>query len=86
MCKGSLKKAKYLKCVLVVLVGYTIFILVPAVIFRHFEGWSLGESVYFAMVTLTTIGFGDFIAGERTRWLQWGNSRLSQLDFCWVGG
>ena len=37
------------------------FILIPAVVFSAIEGWTYLESVYFAVVTLTTIGFGDFV-------------------------
>ena len=39
----------------------------PAVIFKHIEGWSTLESIYFVVITLTTIGFGDFVAGEKGR-------------------
>lgn len=28
------------------------------------ESWTYGESIYFCFVTLTTVGFGDFIPGE----------------------
>lgn len=50
------------------LLGFTtcavFFILIPAVIFQRIEGWSYGDSVYFACISLTTIGFGDFVAGK----------------------
>ena len=36
-------------------------IIVPAVAFHAFEKWSYFESVYFCFVTLSTIGFGDFV-------------------------
>lgn len=41
---------------------YTTFILIAlGTIFYHFlEGWSWIDSVYFSVVTLTTVGFGDF--------------------------
>lgn len=40
-----------------------LFVGLPAAIFKHIEGWSALESLYFVVITLTTIGFGDFVAG-----------------------
>lgn len=44
--------------------GFTFFIFVPSIVISAFEGWSYNEAVYFSFVTLTTIGFGDYVAGE----------------------
>ncbi len=39
----------------------TIIILITGTIFYHYiEGWSYIDAMYFSIVTLTTIGFGDF--------------------------
>ncbi|XP_028140725.2 open rectifier potassium channel protein 1 isoform X1 [Diabrotica virgifera virgifera] len=43
--------------------GLTFFIFLPATIMSFFENWNYDVSVYYAFVTLTTIGFGDFVAG-----------------------
>ena len=43
--------------------GFVMFIFFPAFLFSHYEGWSYDEAVYYAFVTLTTIGFGDYVAG-----------------------
>lgn len=43
--------------------GFAMFIFFPAFLFSHYEGWSYDEAVYYAFVTLTTIGFGDYVAG-----------------------
>jgi len=44
--------------------GFIVFIFFPAILFSHYERWDYDESVYYAFVTLTTIGFGDFVAGK----------------------
>lgn len=36
----------------------------PAILFVIFEGWDYALAVYYAFVTLTTIGFGDYVAGK----------------------
>lgn len=46
--------------------GFVMFIFFPAFLFSHYEGWSYDEAVYYAFVTLTTIGFGDYVAGQNT--------------------
>ncbi|XP_039248659.2 uncharacterized protein LOC120326434 [Styela clava] len=51
--------------VFVLIVGgsFIFFQLIPAAIFTFVEGWSYRESVYYCFITLTTVGFGDFVAG-----------------------
>ena len=34
-------------------------IIVGTIVFRSLEGWSVVDSVYFSVVTLATVGFGD---------------------------
>ena len=47
------------------LFGSIVFIMLPAIIFRFVEvSWTYLDSVYFAFITLTTIGFGDLVAGK----------------------
>ncbi|XP_040581421.1 uncharacterized protein [Lepeophtheirus salmonis] len=53
--------------------GVAVFVLIPALIFHYIEGWSYLDSVYYAYITLTTIGFGDFAAGRN-------NDILRSLD------
>uniref|UniRef100_A0A8C4ZVP3 Potassium channel domain-containing protein n=1 Tax=Gadus morhua TaxID=8049 RepID=A0A8C4ZVP3_GADMO len=59
----SQMKIRVFSTVLFILFGCVIFVALPAVIFKHIEGWSALESIYFVVITLTTIGFGDFVAG-----------------------
>lgn len=40
-----------------------LFVALPAIIFKHIEGWSALDAIYFVVITLTTIGFGDYVAG-----------------------
>lgn len=44
--------------------GFVMFIFFPAFLFSYYEGWTYDQSVYYAFVTLTTIGFGDLVAGK----------------------
>ncbi|RWS09448.1 TWiK family of potassium channels protein 18-like protein [Dinothrombium tinctorium] len=41
------------------------YIGIGAKLFRDLEDWSWNESIYFCFVTLTTIGFGDYVPGEK---------------------
>ena len=45
--------------------GIIIFIMLPAIVFHHTEsGWTYLDSVYYSVVSISTIGFGDFINGQ----------------------
>jgi len=43
--------------------GFVVFLAIPAAVFSFIEEWCYGDSLYYAFITLTTIGFGDLIAG-----------------------
>ncbi|XP_063339256.1 potassium channel subfamily K member 4 [Pelmatolapia mariae] len=47
--------------VLSILIGCLIFLAVPTVVFQKVEEWSFLESLYFVVITLTTVGFGDYV-------------------------
>lgn len=49
--------------------GLLLFLLLPPLLFSHMEGWSYAESFYFAFITLSTVGFGDYVIGEWPKWL-----------------
>ncbi|XP_050542134.1 open rectifier potassium channel protein 1 isoform X2 [Daktulosphaira vitifoliae] len=63
--------------------GIIVFILVPSAVISHFEQWEFDESVYFAFVTLTTIGYGDFVAGQTVNTNIWYNAYKVFLVF-WI--
>ena len=44
--------------------GLSIFILLPPLLFMKMEGWTYEEGLYFAFISLSTIGFGDYIIGK----------------------
>ncbi|KAJ8334226.1 hypothetical protein SKAU_G00398650 [Synaphobranchus kaupii] len=43
---------------------------IGAAAFSHYEEWSFFQSYYYCFITLTTIGFGDFVALQKNRALQ----------------
>ncbi|XP_047414819.1 potassium channel subfamily K member 17 isoform X2 [Sciurus carolinensis] len=43
--------------------GLLLFLLLPPLLFSHVEGWSYLEGFYFAFITLSTVGFGDYVIG-----------------------
>ncbi|XP_042602547.1 potassium channel subfamily K member 2b isoform X2 [Cyprinus carpio] len=79
----SQTKIRVISTVLFILFGCLLFVTLPAIIFKHIEGWSALESIYFVVITLTTIGFGDFVAGEGERRQHEENSgsELEYLDY-----
>lgn len=56
--------ARAIGSLLLFLVILMFFMVVPAIIFLSLESWTYQESLYFTVVTLTTVGFGDFIPAQ----------------------
>eukprot|EP00071_Canis_lupus_P023110 XP_013973890.2 potassium channel subfamily K member 16 isoform X1 [Canis lupus familiaris] len=56
-------KARWLVGSSTLLSGLLFFLLLPPLLFCHMEGWSYVESFYFAFITLSTVGFGDYVIG-----------------------
>ena len=50
--------------VILVLAFVATYLFVGAVLFNSLEGWNLLDATYFCFITLSTIGFGDFVPGE----------------------
>ncbi|XP_030621344.1 potassium channel subfamily K member 4 [Chanos chanos] len=56
---------RILSAVFSILIGCLIFIAVPTLVFQEVENWSLLEAGYFVVITLTTVGFGDYVTDDR---------------------
>ena len=44
-----------------VIIGVIFMILLPSWIFATMEDWSLADSFYFSVISISTIGFGDYV-------------------------
>lgn len=44
--------------------GFLLFFLLPPILFGGMEGWTYEEGFYYAFITLSTIGFGDYVIGR----------------------
>lgn len=58
---------RLISAVLSILIGCLIFLAVPTFVFLRVENWSLPEAFYFVVITLTTVGFGDYVPGSEAR-------------------
>lgn len=39
-----------------------LYFVVPMLLFKEYEGWTYSEAIYYCFITLSTIGFGDYVA------------------------
>ncbi|KAI4905084.1 hypothetical protein NFI96_016808 [Prochilodus magdalenae] len=67
-CNFIASKTNYQKCVrvsihfgffLISSVGYFVS---PMLLFRQYEDWTYSQAIYYCFITLSTIGFGDYVA------------------------
>ncbi|CAB1428170.1 unnamed protein product [Pleuronectes platessa] len=42
--------------------GAALFFIMPMLVFQQYEGWTYAQAIYYCFITLSTIGFGDFVA------------------------
>jgi len=63
------KKTEATEIDLMAVTGFlsSVILMAGAAVFSRYEGWSYMDSFYYSFVTLTTIGFGDFVALQNDR-------------------
>ncbi|XP_072546375.1 potassium channel subfamily K member 17 [Salminus brasiliensis] len=44
------------------LISSVLYFMVPMLLFKQYEGWSYAQAIYYCFITLSTIGFGDYVA------------------------
>ncbi|XP_076874254.1 potassium channel subfamily K member 5b [Brachyhypopomus gauderio] len=59
----SAKKVQLICTTLFLLWGLLFHLVIPPFIFMTVEKWTYLEGFYFCFITLTTVGFGDYVAG-----------------------
>ncbi|XP_072519512.1 potassium channel subfamily K member 4 [Salminus brasiliensis] len=76
----SATSVRVISAVFSILIGCLIFIALPTVVFQEVEKWSLLEAGYFVVITLTTVGFGDYVADNRRD----GTAIYKPLVWLWI--
>lgn len=59
----TLRKTQFTCTAVFLLWGVLVHLVIPPFVFMSQEGWTYIDGLYFSFVTLTTIGFGDLVAG-----------------------
>ncbi|XP_044517963.1 potassium channel subfamily K member 16-like [Gracilinanus agilis] len=57
------KKTRFLTLLIFLMSGIIIFFGLPPFVFCSTEGWTYNEGLYFTFITLSTVGFGDYVVG-----------------------
>ncbi|XP_069063568.1 potassium channel subfamily K member 16-like isoform X2 [Pleurodeles waltl] len=55
------KKVKFVTVLFFLVTGIVAFLGIPPIAFSDMEGWSYREGFYYAFISLSTIGFGDYV-------------------------
>ncbi|XP_058471623.1 potassium channel subfamily K member 17 [Solea solea] len=59
---GRRKVSRFCVHLVSYLLGVLLFFIMPMLVFQKFEGWSLSQTIYYCFISLSTIGFGDYVA------------------------
>ena len=68
-CIKNPRLHRFLDTTVMFWLGISLFLLVPGGVFYYMEEWSYLTSCYFAVVTLSTVGFGDYVTGKTPPWI-----------------
>ena len=55
------RRFRYLLMFLLTLVCVFLFVVMPAILFQWIEDWPYSDSIYYTIISITTIGFGDLV-------------------------
>ncbi|XP_068108238.1 potassium channel subfamily K member 16-like [Hyperolius riggenbachi] len=58
------KKAKLLTIIFFLVTGMTVFLGIPPLVFGATERWTYKQGLYYSFISLSTIGFGDYVVGS----------------------
>ncbi|XP_067883934.1 potassium channel subfamily K member 5a isoform X2 [Heterodontus francisci] len=62
--KGVSPRKAQITCTAIFIIwGVLVHLVIPPFVFMVTEGWSYIEGLYYSFITISTIGFGDFVAG-----------------------
>ncbi|XP_078594270.1 uncharacterized protein LOC144872033 [Branchiostoma floridae x Branchiostoma japonicum] len=80
--KWSVKRVGQLAWAITFAIGLCLFYLLPAVVVSFAEDWTFTVSLYYMFISLSTIGFGDFVAGKEKGREYW--TAYKPLMFIWI--
>ncbi|RNA30940.1 T family of potassium channels 7-like [Brachionus plicatilis] len=63
--KGEDEEEKVTVPLTITMIVFTLYIIIGALIFSNFEDWPMVAAGYFCFITLSTIGFGDYVPGQK---------------------
>ncbi|KAK2724991.1 potassium channel subfamily K member 2-like [Artemia franciscana] len=63
-CRRLIRTGKRIWLVIFALLCLAIYLAIGSVFFMFSEGWSFLDSFYFCFITVTTIGFGDYVPAQ----------------------
>ncbi|XP_078590973.1 potassium channel, subfamily K, member 16-like [Branchiostoma floridae x Branchiostoma japonicum] len=81
--KWSPQRIKRLTGITLLLLGVIFFVLLPTLVIWTVEpGWTFLETLYYVFISLSTIGFGDYVVGQQAEVTYWPGYII--LIFTWI--